>query len=75
MSDVDPPTPRCFPAVPPEVLVTILSRLPLRFLLPCRLVCRAWRRVVDTGGLLRGARPDMAAVFDNFKSLLYPVSA
>ena len=70
MSDLDPPTPRCFPAVPPEVLVTILSRLPLRFLLPCRLVCRAWRRVVDTGGLLRGARPDMAAVFDHVRKPL-----
>ena len=70
MSDVDPPTPRCFPAVPPEVLVTILSRLPLRFLLPCRLVCRAWRRMVDTGGLLRGARADMAAVFDHVRKPL-----
>ena len=70
MSDVDPPTPRCFPAVPPEVLVTILSRLPLRFLLICRLVCRAWRRMVDTGGLLQGARADMAAVFDHVRKPL-----
>jgi hypothetical protein len=54
---VDPPV--ALDALPPELLVQVLSHVPPRALVTrCRLVCRAWRDVVDgpTVWLLQLAR-------------------